>query len=83
MPDLCGNIIPSLRMAGERCSRLVGFTSRPNESVSLAVARPCRGVAMYVIGTEAPTVLDAVKVDGQMELHLPAFSYYAGLEFRS
>lgn len=61
---------------------MVGFTSRPNESVSLAVARPCRGVAMYVIGTEAPTVLDAVKVDGQMELHLPAFSYYAGLEFR-
>jgi hypothetical protein len=63
--------------------QLVGFTSRSNESVSLALARPWRAVAMYVIGTEAPTILEPVKVEGQMELHLPAFSYYAGLEFRS
>ena len=63
--------------------QLVGFTSRPNESVSLAVARPWRTAAMYAIGMEAPTILKPVKVDGQMEFHLPAFSYYMGLEFQA
>ena len=63
--------------------QLVGFTSRPNESVSMALARPWRSVAMYAIGSGSPTMLEPVTVEGRMELHLPAFSYYAALEFRS
>jgi hypothetical protein len=63
--------------------QLVGFTSRPNESVSLAVTRPWRTAAMYVIGSRTPTILKPVKVDGQMEFHLPAFLYYTGLEFQA
>jgi hypothetical protein len=63
--------------------QLVGFTSRPNVSVSMALARPWRSVAMYVIGSETPTVLEPVTVEGQLELHLPPFSYYAALEFHS
>ena len=63
--------------------QLVGFTSRPNQSVSLAMARPWRGAAMHVIGKETPTMLEPVKVEGRMEFHLPTFSYYTGLEFRS
>ena len=63
--------------------QLVSFTSRPNASVSLALARPWRSIAMYVIGAGSPATLAPVKVEGRMELHLPAFSYYAALEFRS
>jgi len=62
---------------------LVGFTSRPNESVSMAPARPWRSAALYTIGSGAPAVLEPVKVQGRSEFHLPAFSYYAALEFRS
>jgi hypothetical protein len=60
----------------------VGFTSRPIESVSMALARPWRSVAMFAIGSETPTMLEPVMVDGRMELHLTPFSYYAALEFR-
>jgi hypothetical protein len=63
--------------------QLVSFTSRPNAAVSLALSRVWRSIAMYVIGTGAPIMLEPVKVEGRMELHLPAFSYYAALEFRS
>jgi hypothetical protein len=63
--------------------QMVSFTSRPNESVSLAPARPWRSAAMYEIGSSAPAMLAPVKVEGRLELHLPAFSYYAALEFRS
>ena len=63
--------------------QLVGFTSRPNESVSMALTRPWRSVSMYTIGSETPTMLEPVSVEGRMEFHLPAFSYYAALEFRS
>lgn len=63
--------------------QLVGFTSRPNESVSVALARPWRSVAMYAIASETPAMLEPVTVEGRMELHLPAFSNYAALEFRS
>jgi hypothetical protein len=63
--------------------QLVSFTSRPNASVSVAPARPWRAIAMYEIGTGGPTMLAPVKVEGRTELHLPPFSYYAALEFRS
>ena len=63
--------------------QLVGFTSRPIASVSMALARPWRSVAMFAIGSETPTMLEPVEVEGLMELHLPPFSYYAALEFRS
>jgi hypothetical protein len=63
--------------------QLVGFTSRPNESVSLASARPWRSAALYTLASGAPVVLDPVKVQGRDEFHLPDFSYYAALEFRS
>jgi hypothetical protein len=38
---------------------------------------------MYAIGSESPTPLEAVTVEGRMEFQLPPFSYYAALEFRS
>ncbi len=63
--------------------QLVSFTSRPNASVSVSPARPSRSIAMYEIGTGGPTMLAPVTVEGRTELHLPAFSYYAALEFRS
>ena len=63
--------------------QLVGFTSRPNESVSLALGRPWRSAAMHTIGSAAPTMLELVKVEGRLELQLPAFSYYAALEVQS
>jgi hypothetical protein len=63
--------------------QLVGFTSRPNESVSMTVARQWRSVTMYTMGSEAPARVEPVAVEGQMEFHLPPFSYYAALEFRS
>jgi hypothetical protein len=63
--------------------QLVGFTSRPNESVSMALMRPWRSVAMYQTGSETPAMLEAVTVEGRMEIHLPAFPYYAAVEFRS
>jgi hypothetical protein len=49
----------------------------------MALARPWRSVAMYTIGSEAPAMLEPVKVEGQLELHLPPFPYYTALEFRS
>jgi len=63
--------------------QLVGFTSRSNESVSLAPARPWRSAAMYTIGSDQPAMLMPVRVEGRMEFHLPAFRYYAALEFQS
>jgi hypothetical protein len=63
--------------------QLVSFTSRPNPSVSVAPARPSRSIAMHVIGSVSPTMLAPVRVEGRTELHLPAFSYYAALEFAS
>ena len=63
--------------------QLVAFTGRPNESVSLAPARPWRSAAMYTIGLDVPAILKPVQADGRPEFHLPAFSYYAALEFRS
>ena len=63
--------------------QLVGFTSRPNESVSMALSRRWRSVAMYAIGSENPVTLQPVTVEGRVEYHLPPFSYYAALESRS
>ena len=63
--------------------QLVGFTGRPNDAVSLAPAKPWRSAAMYTIGADAPIALAPVQVDGRPEFHLPAFSYYAALEFQS
>jgi hypothetical protein len=63
--------------------QLVGFTSRPTESVSMAPAGPWRSAALYTLGSNVPAVLEPVKVDGRPEFRLPAFSYYAALEFRS
>ena len=63
--------------------QLVGFTSRPNESVSMAASRTWHSVVMYTMGTETPALVQAVAVEGRMEFQLPPFSYYAALEFRS
>ena len=63
--------------------QLVGFTSRTNESVSLAPARAWRSAALYTIGSDQPAILKPVRVEGRMEFHLPAFTYYAALEFQS
>ena len=63
--------------------QLVGFTGRSTDSVSLAVARPSASAAMYVPEQEAPTILKPEKVDGRLEYHLPSFSNYAALEFKS
>jgi hypothetical protein len=63
--------------------QLVSFTSRPNASVSVALAGPSRSIAMHVIGSGGPTMLTPVRVEGRTEFHLPAFSYYAALEFAS
>lgn len=63
--------------------QLVGFTSQPYQAVSLAVAHPRRVAALYTIGAEQPTLLEPKRVEGRLEFHLPAFSYYAALEFRS
>lgn len=63
--------------------QLVGFTSQPYQAVSLAVAHPRRAAALYTIGAEQPTMLEPKRVEGRLEFHLPAFSYYAALEFRS
>jgi hypothetical protein len=61
--------------------QLVGFSSRPYDSVSLVPARPWRTASLYVPGGGGPTGLEPVKVDGKVEYHLPAFSYFAALEF--
>lgn len=63
--------------------QLVSFASRPNSSVSVALARSWRSAAMHGIGSVNPTTLTPVKVEDRMELHLPPFSYYAALELRS
>jgi hypothetical protein len=63
--------------------QLVAFTGRSNDSVSMAPARRWRSAALYTLGADAPTALQPVQVDGRPEFHLPAFSYYAALEFQS
>jgi hypothetical protein len=63
--------------------QLVAFTGRPNASVTVAPSRPWRSAKMYTIGTGEPTALEAVAVNGRPEFHLPAFSYYAAVEFLS
>lgn len=63
--------------------QFVSFTSRPNQSVSLAPARQWRSALMHTIGEDKPVALQPVEVDGHLEFQLPRFSYYAALEFRS
>ena len=63
--------------------QLVSFTSRANQSVSLAPTRPWRTAAMHTIGTGEPRILNAVDVDGHPEFQLPPFSWYVALEFKS
>lgn len=63
--------------------QLVGFTGRPNESVSFIPNRPWRSANLHTIGSDSATLLEPVQVEGRPEFHLPAFSYYAALEFRS
>ena len=53
--------------------QLVGFTSRPYESVSMVLSRRWRSVAMYAIGSENPVTLQPVTVEGRVEYHLPPF----------
>lgn len=60
--------------------QLVGFSNRPYDSVSVVPARPWRTASLYVPGDGGPTGLQPVKVDGKVEYHLPAFSYFAALE---
>ena len=62
--------------------QLVGFTSYPNESVSVAPARRWRSATLYTIGPSAAVELEPIPVEGRPEFHLPAFPYYAALEFR-
>jgi hypothetical protein len=71
--------------AGGRAAllQLVSFTSRPKESVSMIPARPWRSAAFYTLGSATPATLEPVRVQGRPEFHLPAFSYYGALEFRS
>jgi hypothetical protein len=63
--------------------QLVGFTGRPNESVTVAVKQPSRGATMYAPEWERPRMLEPVRVEGRTEYHLPEFSVYAALECRS
>lgn len=63
--------------------QLVSFTSRPNPSISVALPHTWRSISMYVIGAAGPAALTPVKVEGRSELHLPEFSSYAAVEFRS
>jgi hypothetical protein len=63
--------------------QLVGFTGRSNASVSVAMTRPSVSAAMYVPEQEAPTMMKPEKVDGRLEYHLPSFSSYVALEFKS
>jgi hypothetical protein len=64
-----------------RLLQLVGFTDRPNASVSVAVRPVARRATMYVAGADAGRLLEPVTVEGQVEYHLPPFSLYAALEF--
>ena len=50
--------------------QLVGFTSRPNESLSMVVERRWRSASMHVIGAEAPVSLEPQEVEGNLEYHL-------------
>jgi hypothetical protein len=63
--------------------QLVGFTSRPNESLSLVVERRWRSASMHVIGAEGPARLEPQEVEGNLEYHLPPFSLYTALELKS
>jgi hypothetical protein len=63
--------------------QLVAFTNYPNESVSVAPARRWRSATLHTIGSSAEVELKPLQVAGRPEFHLPAFSYYAALEFRS
>jgi hypothetical protein len=63
--------------------QLVSFSSRTNQTVSLAPAQPWRTAMFHAFGSAEPKPLNAVEVDGRPEFHLPPFSNYAALEFRS
>jgi len=63
--------------------QLVGFTSHPHDSVSVAPAQRWRSATLHALGSSAAIELKPVQVDGRPEFHLPAFSYYAALELRS
>jgi hypothetical protein len=67
---------------GRAVLQLVGFTSRPNESVSAALTRPWHSAAMYAMGSNTPAMLEPMKVEGRLEIQLPSFSYYAAVELR-
>ena len=62
--------------------QLVGFTGRPSGSVSVAPSRAWASATLHTLGS-GPTVLRPVIVDGRPEFHLPVFSTYAALEFKS
>lgn len=62
--------------------QLVGFSSRPYDSVSIMPARPWRAASLCVPGGR-PAALEPLTVDGRLEYHLPAFSYFAALEFEA
>ena len=63
--------------------QLVGFTSHPHDSVSVAPVRRWRSATLHAFGSTPAVELKPVQVDGRPEFHLPAFSYYAALELRS
>ncbi len=63
--------------------QLVAFTGRPAESVSLMPLRHWRSATLHTIESATPVALEPVGVDGRPEFHLPPFSHYAALEFRS
>jgi len=73
----------SLAPDGRALLQLVGFTGRPNESLSVVVERRWRSASMYTVGAEAPAALEPVEVEGNLEYHLPPFSLYAALELKS
>jgi len=63
--------------------QLVGFATGQYRSVSMAVARRWRSAAMYTFASDRPALLEPQRVEDRLELHLPEFSYYTALEFRS
>lgn len=63
--------------------QFVSFSSRANQTVSLAPARQWRSAVMHTLGEAKPSPLPPVEVDGHVEFQLPRFTYYAALEFRS
>lgn len=63
--------------------QLVSFTTRPSNSVSLIPAVQWKSALMHTLASDSAAQLEPEKVEGRMEFHLPAFSNYAALEFRS